>query len=209
MRRRQAIDIPAGGRWPDSEGGFDFGHRFSWALVENRGAAAVVLATNQRVQADVHDYLRRIAAGERRVFNFGDETDPTEQLPTELQFLSLGGATTIYFEIANHPIVDIAAPPTPQPVSMSPAASTTLNVSQVQVAQAAVQLIGANNARVSLTLKNSGANAVFIGPTNAVTAAGGHNLGAGGAVSFSSYSGAVWAISAAGNNVVTMAEEAA
>jgi hypothetical protein len=76
---------------------------------------------------------------------------------------------------------------------------------QVAVAEAAIVLVAANDARSAVTLTNTGAATVFIGKAT-VTAATGHALAAGASITLRT-SAALYGISASGTNTVTYCEE--
>lgn len=82
----------------------------------------------------------------------------------------------------------------------------TLNTNQVTAAVAAALLVGANSNRKRLTITNTGAVAVQVGPSS-VTAANGHTIPAGASIVVYSYA-AFYVIAASGSPVVTFLEEA-
>lgn len=107
MRKRKAITLAAGGRWPDQEGGF--GVPFNWVKIDNRGSNAVDFALSGTPTAgDKIDTLLTVGAGKCRVFNVAGPKggDEQEDWPDELKLISTSG-TTLELEIADHPIVDL------------------------------------------------------------------------------------------------------
>lgn len=108
MRKRRAIVLAAGGRWPDATGGF--GMAFNWLKVDNRGANAVDVALAANPAAgDLSSTLLTVGAGKCRVFNVAGprtEDSPGEDWPLEVYLVSASG-TTVELEIADHPIVDM------------------------------------------------------------------------------------------------------
>ena len=109
MRKRQAITLAAGGRWPDAGGGF--GVRFNWVRVDNRGSNSVDVALSGTPAAgDKIDTLLTVGAGKSRVFNVAGPKDAdgtrTEDWPDQINLVSASG-TTVLLEVADHPIVDM------------------------------------------------------------------------------------------------------
>lgn len=109
MRKRLPITLAAGGRWPDSGGGF--GVPFNWLKIDNRGSGAVDGALSANPQAgDKVDTLFTVAAGKVRVLNLagprGSGDDTEEEWPSELRLVSTAG-TNLVVEIADCPIVDM------------------------------------------------------------------------------------------------------
>ncbi|OLE23436.1 MAG: hypothetical protein AUG49_15995 [Catenulispora sp. 13_1_20CM_3_70_7] len=112
MRKRRAIVLAAGGRWPDATGGF--GMAFNWIKIDNRGTASVdfSLAANPAA-GDLSSTLLTVPAGECRVFNLAGPfaaAGPGEDWPYEFYLVSATG-TTVEVEIADHPIVDMTGVP--------------------------------------------------------------------------------------------------
>lgn len=108
MRKRVAVVLAAGGRWPDAGGGF--GVRFNWVKIDNKGSNAVdVGLTGMPAAGDKIDTLFTVGAGKVRVLNVcgpwhieGDQDD----WPDSISLVSASG-TTLVLEIADHPIVDM------------------------------------------------------------------------------------------------------
>lgn len=108
MRKRKAITLAAGGRWPDAGGGF--GVPFNWIKVDNKGAQSVdvSLAANPAA-GDLASALFTVSAGKVRVMNVAGPHVPgqtQEDWPDELFLVSTTG-TTVVLEVADHPIVDM------------------------------------------------------------------------------------------------------
>lgn len=85
-----------------------------------------------------------------------------------------------------------------------------LNTGQVSIATSspATLIKAANGFRYSITVKNTDAsNPVFLGGTSGVTAATGHELAAGDAITFTNYASALYAIATGAAVTVTYAEE--
>lgn len=84
-------------------------------------------------------------------------------------------------------------------VPVEGAPSTTMGVSQVAVTAAATQILAANSARLGASIVNTGPATVFIGETNAVTAAAGYPVPPNTAfnIDIPLYTGAVFGICAA------------
>lgn len=108
MRKRVAIPLAAGGRWPDGGGALSV--PFNWVKIDNRGANPVDVALSANPAAgDKIDTLMTVAAGKVRVFNVagprpGDGRG--EDWPDEIRLVSALG-TTVVLELADHPIVDM------------------------------------------------------------------------------------------------------
>lgn len=108
MRKRVAVVLAAGGRWPDTGG--SFGVPFNWIKVDNKGSNAVDVAlSNNPAAGDKIDTLFTVGAGKVRVLNVagprhieGDQDD----WPDLINLVSASG-TTLVLEIADHPIVDM------------------------------------------------------------------------------------------------------
>lgn len=86
--------------------------------------------------------------------------------------------------------------------------STVIAVNQVSMSNVAAVIKAANTSRKRIIIKNPATNtqAVFIGPTNAVTAANGHCIDPGDAITLNC-TGAIYGILAAGTLTVTYLEE--
>lgn len=110
MRKRFAIVLAAGGRWPDGQTG-GIGFPFNWLLVDNKGAAAVDVSLNANPAAgDKIDVLFTVLNGRVRVKNVAGpkSSDGTnmEDWPDQVYLVSATG-TTVFLEVADHPIVDM------------------------------------------------------------------------------------------------------
>ena len=106
MRKRTAMTLAAGGRWPDAGGGF--GVRFNWIKVDNRGSNAVDVALSATpASADKIDTLCTVGAGKVRVFNVaGPKEQGDEDWPDAVYLVSSAG-TTVVLEVSDCPIVDM------------------------------------------------------------------------------------------------------
>lgn len=109
MRKRVAIVLAAGGRWPDAGG--DLGVPFNWILIDNRGSNAVDVALSATPAAgDKVDTLFTVGSGKVRVKNVAGPRNAdgsrSEDWPYEVHLVSASG-TTLVLEIADHPIVDM------------------------------------------------------------------------------------------------------
>lgn len=111
MRKRFAVTLAAGGRWPDAQVG-GVGFPFNWVKVDNTGGSnPVSVGLNAGVQAgDVIDSLWTVNKGHVRVFNVAGPKQPDgtnmEDWPNQLYLVS-GSGTTVVIEVADHPIVDM------------------------------------------------------------------------------------------------------
>lgn len=159
MRQRFALVLAAGGRWPGADGGHNL-PQFNWAKVDNKGTGSVDVSLNANPTAgDKVDTMLTVPAGVCRVFNVGgpktggsEDPSGSGSWPQELFLVSAAG-TTVYLEIADHPIVDLvdlltAAPPASgsstvtigsQPIAVTPggqASGTDITASGTGPAQA-------------------------------------------------------------------------
>lgn len=110
MRKRFAITLAAGGRWPDGQTG-GIGFPFNWVKVDNKGAAAVSVGLNAQVAAgDAIDSYLTVVNGRVRVFNVAgpklSDGSNMEDWPDQVYLVSATG-TTVLLEVADHPIVDM------------------------------------------------------------------------------------------------------
>lgn len=111
MRKRYAVTLAAGGRWPDIE---DNVPRvpFNWVKIDNQGGSNPVdFGLNAQPTGDK---LGTVNKGICRVFNVAgphppgsDSPDAGEGWPTSIHLVSASG-TTVLIEIADHPIVDMS-----------------------------------------------------------------------------------------------------
>lgn len=112
MRRRDWVEIQAGGTWPENPGAVGSGSAakdpYSWIRLDNRGLADVVWNIDGPIftalsVADVRKYYDKLRAGERRVRNIG------RPAATELHFLNLDSVNTaqVLVEYDTEPIVDL------------------------------------------------------------------------------------------------------
>jgi len=110
VRKRFAVTLAAGGRWPDGQTG-GIGFCFNWVKVDNKGSNAVDLGLNAGpTAADKIDTYLTVGGGKSRVFNVAgpknsDGTN-TEDWPDQVYLVSASG-TTLLLEVADHPIVDM------------------------------------------------------------------------------------------------------
>ena len=109
MRKRFAVTLAAGGRWPDGQTG-GIGFCFNWILVDNKGAAAVDVGLNASPAAgDKIDTLFTVGAGKVRTKNVAGPKNAdgsnTEDWPDQVYLVSATG-TTLLLEVADHPICD-------------------------------------------------------------------------------------------------------
>lgn len=109
MRKRLAITLAAGGRWPDSGGGF--GVPFNWILIDNKGSNSVDVALSGTPTAgDKIDTLYTVGSGKVRVKNVAgprsSDDQEQEDWPDEVRLVSASG-TTLVLEVADYPIVDM------------------------------------------------------------------------------------------------------
>jgi hypothetical protein len=109
VRKRVAITLAAGGRWPDAGGGL--GVCFNWLKIDNRGSNAVDVALSATPTAgDKIDTLFTVGAGKVRCLNVAgpqraqNAGDP-DDWPDAVYLVSASG-TTLVLELADHPIVD-------------------------------------------------------------------------------------------------------
>jgi hypothetical protein len=111
VRKRFAITLAAGGRWPDGQTG-GIGFAFNWVKVDNTGGSnPVSVGLNAGVQAgDVIDSLMTVSKAHVRVFNVAGPKNAdgsnTEDWPNQVYLVSALG-TTVILEVADHPIVDM------------------------------------------------------------------------------------------------------
>ena len=111
MRKRFAIVLAAGGRWPDASTG-GIGFAFNWVKVDNKGASNPVhVGLNAQVAAgDPVDAYLVVEKSTVRVFNVAGpkNADGTnmEDWPDQVYLVSAAG-TTVLLEVADHPIVDM------------------------------------------------------------------------------------------------------
>ena len=115
------------------------------------------------------------------------------------------------------PVGAVVADTSALQVGVGAASGTTLNTSAADYAApnataTGTQIVAANTARKSITLKNISASvAIRIGSTAASVANGtiGHHLGAGGSITFTNYNGALFGNGTASGATLSYAEEAA
>lgn len=111
MRKRFAILLAAGGRWPDGQTG-GIGFPFNWLLVDNKGTNSVDVSLNANpASGDKIDALFTVSSGKCRVKNLAGPRNQdgslTEDWPDQVYLVSASG-TTLVLEVADHPIVDFS-----------------------------------------------------------------------------------------------------
>ena len=113
MRRRYAVTLAAGGRWPDVGDSLSM-PRFNWVKIDNKGSASVDVSLNANPTAgDKIDTLFTVGNGKVRTLNVAgphppgsDHPDAGEGWPDIVHLVSASG-TTVVVELADHPIVDM------------------------------------------------------------------------------------------------------
>lgn len=237
MRQFRAFNIPAGGRWPEGAGGAGGGGwelpPFNWIRIHHRSptntAGLVVSIDGSPISSETLDLAWDIwLPGESRVRNISGPDRHLERWPDALYLLNLDPVNRALgvIEVADHPIVDIGfklsassggvstvdvtdrAARLLGAVSIGAGSAATQNTGQITVGVAATLIIAANANRRSVTIKNASTGPIFLGNAG-VTTANGHQLDAGGALTYSSFTGAIYAIVTAGTATVTYLEESA
>lgn len=107
MREHFAVTIPAGGYWPDQNGGHDV-QAFKWLRVHHRTSTAtepVYCSLAGPPSSDPATFWEVYAPGQRRVRNVGGIHDAAAD---RLHFLNAdAAAVTIWVEVADTPIIDV------------------------------------------------------------------------------------------------------
>ena len=146
MRFSRPISVPAGGEWPNSEGGLAL-RRFRWLLVENRalygsGLDVYVSLTDRSSATDPSSWFLTVPAGTRRVRSIAGSKAP-EVEALKLRILNPGSAAvTCWVETDDEPIIDFGESLAPAgeglAVALTPAGADQVEVSVSTAVGAAI-----------------------------------------------------------------------